>query len=562
MKQFFQLTWLQIKLSSGLTELRAMLRRGGKDTAKAIGTMLAILIGFGAIIGMVAWLLDMLFGVVSMMPVLQDTLLTVVLLVSMIVVLIFGVVYGMSMYYAKDTEFLASLPIKRGTVFASKFIKTLLGEILIFAVIALPTFIVYALHTHLTAGYILKAVLVLLAGPVIPFALANLIAAVLVRISLFSRHKDKFAVALGLLFFLAYMFGIQFISAKMQTISSEQILALLNGGLLDGIASAFPPASWAAKSLVYTDASGWINLLLFIGVAAVALGVCLWVAGKMYMKGASAQTETSKTQKKVDLKKLGGKRISQRRAIFNKEWKLIFRSPTYALNSLLIVAMPLIMVAIMLFTPSLYADGADAEMGMLIAELNAHVEWMPYVVLVIGALGALFCSMNPGPMTVYSREGECVWLPLALPVSGKTVAQGKALFGLSMHAVSLALLGGALLFAAKIPVWVALAGVVFGLLMALPMLLLDTMMDLRSPNLHWESEQKAMKSNFKAAAEMLLGMVLVGALIALCVWLLIEGIDAWLLIGALSAVMLLVSAGLYALLCSKSERWQSQLSEK
>lgn len=80
--------------------------------------------------------------------------------------------------------------------------------------------------------------------------------------------------------------------------------------------------------------------------------------------------------------------------------------------------------------------------------------------------------------------------------------------------------------------------------------------------MHWESEQKAMKSNFKAAAEMLLGMVLVGALIALCVWLLIEGIDAWLLIGALSAVMLLVSAGLYALLCSKSERWQSQLSEK
>lgn len=562
MKQFFQLTWLQIKLSSGLTELRAMLRRGGKDTAKAIGTMLAILIGFGAIIGMVAWLLDMLFGTVAMMPVLQDTLLTVVLLASMVVVLIFGVVYGMSMYYAKDTEFLASLPIKRGTVFASKFIKALLGEILIFAVIALPTFIVYALHTHVTAGYVFKAVLVLLTGPIIPFALANLIAAVLVRISLFSRHKDKFAVVLGLLFFLAYMFGIQFLSAKMQTISSEQILALLNGGLMDGIASAFPPAAWAAKSLVYADASGWTNLLLFVLVAALALGICLLVAGRMYMKGASAQGETSKNQKRVNLQKLGGKRISQRKAIFNKEWKTIFRSPTYALNSLLIVAMPLIMVAIMLFTPSLYADGADAEMGMLIAELNAHAEWMPYVVLVIGALGALFCTMNPGPMTVYSREGECIWLPLALPVSAKTVAQGKMLFGLSMHVLSLGLLGAALLFAAKIPVWVALVGVAFGVLMALPMLVLDTMMDLRSPNLHWESEQKAMKSNVKAAVEMIVGMVLVCALVALCVYLLMEGLNAWLLIGVLSAAMLAVSAGLYAMLCRKSESWQSQLSEK
>lgn len=562
MKQFFQLTWLQIKLSSGLTELRAMLRRGGKDTAKAIGTLVALVIGFGAIIGMVAWLLDMLFGVVAALPMLQDTILTAVLLASMIVTLIFGVVYGMSMYYAKDTEFLAALPIKRGTVFASKFVKALLGEILIFALIALPTFIVYALHTHVTVGYVIKAVLLLLTGPIIPFAIANLIAAVLVRISLFSKHKDKFAVVLGLLFFLAYMFGIQFISAKMQTISPEQIMALLNGGLLDGIASAFPPASWAAKSLVYSDASGWTNVALFVGVAALALLVCLLVAGKMYMKGASAQGEASKSQKKVDLKKLGGKRISQRRAIFNKEWKTIFRSPTYALNSLLMVAMPLIMVAIMLFTPSLYADGADAEMGMLIAELNGHVEWMPYVILVIGAVGALFCAMNPGPMTVYSREGECIWLPLALPVSAKTVAQGKMLFGLSMHVVSLGLLGAALLFAAKLPLWVAVLGALFGVIMALPMLVLDTIMDLRSPNLHWESEQKAMKSNVKAAVEMLGGMALVIALTVLCVYLLIEGMNAWLLIGLLSVVMLAISALLYALLCRASERWQRALSEK
>lgn len=45
------------------------------------------------------------------------------------IVLFFGIFYILStLFLAKDTEFLASLPVRQGTVFISKFVLVLLGE--------------------------------------------------------------------------------------------------------------------------------------------------------------------------------------------------------------------------------------------------------------------------------------------------------------------------------------------------------------------------------------------------------------------------------------------------
>ena len=113
------------------------------------------------------------------------------------------------------------------------------------------------------------------------------------HVSVFTKHRDKFATAAGIVFLLLYIIGVQMLSSSMQNVSSEQIMAFLSGGLLDTVTSVFPPAKWASGALVYGGSTGLTNLLLFVAVCAACFVVCYLVAGHLYQRGAAAQEETA-----------------------------------------------------------------------------------------------------------------------------------------------------------------------------------------------------------------------------------------------------------------------------
>ena len=64
---------------------------------------------------------------------------------------------------------------------------------------------------------------------------------------------------------------------------------------MDTITRAFPPALWAAKSLVYTGSSGMNAFLLFTGVSVGALILSTFVAGSSFIRTSTNQGAVSYT---------------------------------------------------------------------------------------------------------------------------------------------------------------------------------------------------------------------------------------------------------------------------
>ena len=189
MKQFWRLTALQLKLTFGIATLKAQIKGSAKDKRKAIASLLVLLlVGGGLLVGYMQ-LLNWLFDVV-MLNVIHDTLLANSIMAGMLVVFIFGIPYAFSLYYAKDTAFLASLPIKQSTVFASKFTASLIGEVASYALFVVPAAIIYALHAPVTIQYVLSAVVIVLLGAMIPFAMVILVVALLMHVCVFTKHRD------------------------------------------------------------------------------------------------------------------------------------------------------------------------------------------------------------------------------------------------------------------------------------------------------------------------------------------------------------------------------------
>lgn len=559
MKQFWRLTALQLKLTFGIATLKAQLKGSAKEKRKAIASLLVLLlVGGGLLVGYML-LLNWLFDVV-MLNVIHDTLLAISIMAGMLVVFIFGIPYAFSLYYAKDTAFLASLPIKQSTVFASKFTASLIGEVASYALFVVPAAIIYALHVPVTIQYVLSAVVIVLLGAMIPFALVNLVVALLMHVSVFTKHRDKFATAAGIVFLLLYIIGVQMLSRSMQNVSSEQIMAFLSGGLLDTVTSVFPPAKWASSALVYGGSTGLTNLLLFAAVCAVCFVLCYLVAGHLYQRGAAAQEETAVRNKKVDIKTAGKKEGSPLWAIFRKEWKSVLRSPTYVMNGLISVIMaPLMVVMMMIAIP---IQEVASEIGMSGASASELLSSLPQdvmmmLMLIVVGFGYFFAAMNICGMTVYSREGESSWLMMVLPVTAATQLRGKILFSMSVTMLAALLMSIAFFFAWHAAWWICVVMFIGITLLSTPVVLVGIYIDLARPRLHWDSERRAMKSNTNTVYGMLLELVYLAAMIGLVF--LIN--DLTMFIVAAMGISLVLSVVIYVVMIKAAPRLQARMME-
>ncbi len=514
MKQFMSLLKLHLKLKFTFPELRYNLRANPKKARRSIG--LAILIVFVicyvvAFYGFIAYSILSAAMSIGMGP----ALLTIAVLAAQIVILFFGIFFMMGLYHTKDMELLASMPIRQSKVFGVKFIMTLISEIGTFALFTVPVFIIYGIQAGMDYAFYLKAIVVVLFGALLPMAVSGLIAALLVRASVFTRRKDLFAIIGGFILFAGLMVGNMLISTSMtQSFVEGGFATSLQSqqALLNAIAGSFPPAAWAASGLTLPGLAGlgWLGLFVLVSLAGAALVAI--VAGSMYYSGALAQLESAKRSKAKDVSGEYGRVSSPVYAVFKKEWKVVLRTPVYALNSLFgIVVGPILLIILILGG----RGGGNAALGGLGALLKDAAGMV--VPLVLTGLMVFVGSMNPASATVVSREGRAFWLAKLIPVSARLQIRGKYWFSLSicfLGVLSTAVLGGIIL---KLPVLSVLAGAIVAALLGSAVSAMGVMMDMAKPKLIWESEQQAIKQNMNSLFATMLGFVTIGIFAGLSV---------------------------------------------
>lgn len=557
MKQFLSLTMVQLKMHMGIAELFSAFRGKAKDKLRGVGYLVLALVLCSALIFIVSALMNVMFRA-AMIPALQQTVLAMMIMAAMLVVLLFGIFYAISLYYAKDNAFLMSLPIGKYKVFAAKFIVALIGEVGTFALILVPALIVFALHAEVSLSYFFTALIVVLMGPLIPFAIANILAALLMRVSVISRYKDKIAIIGGFILMAGYIFLNQYLSVNLASMNANDILVLLSGGLVRAVTAAFPPAQWAAMALVFKGGSALTGLVSFVGVSILAFGLCILVAGRIYMTNAATQSETMQKNRRVTMSRMGQTSRHPAISVFYKEWKVLLRSPIYAMNALITIILAPLMVAVMVFTP---LQGADGGMEGFIAMMLQNDVGGLFL-----AIGAGYCylmsSINVACMTMYSREGAAIWIPLAVPVRAKAFYDGKLLCSLSISLVSVLMTALAFMGFLRINAALAFGSALLGFLGCLPALILMLLLDMGWPRLHWDSERQAMKSNVNSMLGMLIGFIF-GPLLFLAGFALVSaGLSLPQAILIVTALCALLAVAFYTLSARVSQQLLVKMAER
>ncbi|MDR3645414.1 MAG: hypothetical protein P4M02_10115 [Clostridia bacterium] len=534
MREVFMLWFTQLRARFGFSVMRYNLHHDKKKFFKSVGILALVVFALAEMIGVYAYLCHALYGVAASIGH-PEALISLGIVAAQLMTLVFGLFYILgALFFAKDSELLASLPVKQWKVFCSKMLYVYAGELGVSLCIITPVSVIYGIGGGLGALFYLKMLLALIFLPAIPLAIASLISMLLMGVVSRTRHRDMITTVLSFVFVLAIVVGQNLFTSQLSKSGTGQTAAKLlqsGDGLIRMIGRYFPPSIWASLGVTQTGSDSAVNLLLFVGISIAAIVVSVLLAGRIYYAGSLAQLETNGRSRKQ--RRLSFAAGSPAMAIFMREMRILLRTPVYALNSLFTVVLGPVVLLMPMFSSG---TSNSADMTKLFAMIGSGKGY--YVIFALSGISLLFAMINPAASTVYSREGRTFWLSKAMPVTPALQARAKLLACYSVAAATaiMTIIAASVTF--RVPALYALGAVVFSAVISLALTAVNMLIDLLRPKLEWESPQEAIKQNMNVMLGMGAGLLTIGVLAG----------AGWLLMLA-SASPELIAAAVFVLAC-------------
>lgn len=439
----------------------------------------------------------------------QGLIFTVGINFTFIFIFFFAIFYSLNvMYFSKDIENLLPLPLKPWHIIASKFTITLLYEYLTEAAILLPLFIIYGLKGHIGAIYYVYCVILFLTIPIIPLSMASILNILIMRFTNMGNHKDLLKIIGGI---LAMVLGIVF-NMKMQKLGTsgmnqQQIFNMLSEGnnSLVGISSkVFPGASEAVKAIVFSGSFiGLKNIILFLIITLCTLSIFLILGEKLYFKGVIGISEAPSARRKLnnkDLQKVSRK-SSPIKSLVIKELRILFRTPIYFMNCIIMNFLWPVFLLIPFFTePEVFKN-----FKRLVPVIN-DTKWIGIIIIISLAAGIFITSSNLITSTAISREGSNLFVSKYIAIGYDVQLIAKVLSGAIMGAVGVVSMLLMVLFLIKLPLYMLLIVFVSSLPGILFSAMFGIMIDVAFPKLNWDNEVKAVKQNFNGFIAIMVGI--------------------------------------------------------
>ncbi|MEI6603107.1 MAG: hypothetical protein WCL54_06430 [Clostridia bacterium] len=506
MKDFLTLFKFQFRSQYGISLLKSNLFSENRKPLKIIGLSLVILFAFSEMIGLYTFVMWQVFSVSKTLGIPEITLTFGILMAGMFI-LIFGTVYILSgIFFAKDSEFLAVLPVKQQTIFASKFAMVLLGEYPFVLAMLSPPVLIYGIYMNCGIGYYLLAILCGLLLPIIPLAIAAFISLILMRIVSRLRRRSLFISIAGIVAFVGIFLANNLFITKFVAQDSGNLALNFVKTIKDLVAivgQGYPPSVWMTRVLT---AEVWIavsNLALLLVSSGVMFVIVIWIARFIYQKGVQSQFETLKEGSKKAISFQSSIPVI---SICKNEFHMILRTPIYALNSFAGWVMGPLVVLMPSFTGAL----KDPEVkGMLDAMQSQN---QAFVFLIMTGVLTFFAMVNPAPSSAISREGSGFWLLKSLPILPRTFVSGKLLFDTFISIGAIVIAGTALIVLFRIDLAIGVLSILCASLISYPMAMSGLLVDVMRPKLDWTNPQEAIKQNINVVFGMLTGLLVVGIL--------------------------------------------------
>ncbi|GFP78031.1 putative ABC transporter permease subunit [Clostridium fungisolvens] len=556
MNRVLLLTKIFLKTGFGNT------RRGKRKTNSKIVNALILLFTVPMIMFGIG---GMTFGIFEVLHQLNQEGLLIGMAYNLIsvVIFIFGIMSVISIFYfSKDIDFVLPLPFKAHEISLAKFITVIIYQYMIQIFILLPAIGIYGYKTGAGIGFYLVSIICFIFMPILPVTYCSIIAMLLMRFTNLAKHKDAFRVITGLIaIFIAVGINIFSNTLGSRAGSSGDAQQFLNNLIANknsavaGLSNFFITAKIGTYATIAESTSKMaVNLVLFVLINILALVVFIVIADKLYLKGAVGNSESFGGRKELKKEVLdkSTKEKSQLMTWFNKELLLLFRTPAYLLNCISTI----IIIPVALAMPMI-AQGGIGKINETAKSVLADTHSFNIIIGVAFAVVIFFTATNPTASTSISREGDNLYISKFLPVSFMTQIMAKVLTSVLINSllVIIFMIAGIVV---GVPITLLLLIFILAILEVFMFSMLGILIDLQSPKLVWDDEQKAVKQNLNPLKCVLIGLVIggVGAVATIFI-----GANYLISYFALAFITLVLNIVLYKILSTVGVKMFSNLTD-
>ena len=553
--KLFILTKMLLKNSFGI-------KADGKKKVKQI--IFAILIA----LCVVPFFTSMFFMISSMYDALKSinqegVILSLGIATTSFAIFFFGVFYVINIfYYSDDVENLLPLPLKPSEIIGAKFLVTVIYEYFTEIFLLLPILVVYALKSGAPFMYYVYGLVVFILVPFVPLTIASIIVMIIMRFTSIAKNRDRFKMVDGLIAMciaIGSNIAIQnFVSKGIEPSELQAMFGKGQNSMVELVSRIFPGTKFAALSIINnSNIQGIVNLLFFVLIALVSFMIFLYLGELLYFKGVIGISENAAKRKKVSSDELS--RISVRKSPLKaytiKELKLLFRTPIYFMNCILInILFPIILVI-----PFITQSQSDSELDSLkVLVQSGNYEG---IIVVVGFVASIMIStINSITSTSISREGQNFYISKYLPVSYKTQIMAKVLSGIIISFIGVVAVLTSVTIFLGIPIHLAFLIAIISLFGIVCISFTGVLIDLFHPKLNWDNEQKAVKQNLNPVLNTLLGIILgVAIILAYAALDSVSNLDAFSICGIILFIFGIIDFILYQVISTKGVKLFSDI---
>lgn len=409
------------------------------------------------------------------------------------IIFFFGVFYAMNIFYfSKDIDYLLPLPVKPETIIASKFVVMLLYEYFIEGIVLVPCTLIYGISSSVNPLFYVYSIILMIFLPVLPLCIALLLSILVMPLINLSKNKDLFKIIGGILA-LVFAFGFNIV-ANMGARNAGQMSNSLKS-LSNSVGGIFPGGKIAADALINcSNFYGFLQLAIFVLINILSFVIILVLSKALYFKGVVGLSESGSKRKAMNEAELS-KAVSRKSVVMSytiKELKLLFRTPAYFINCVIIVLIWPLVIIIPMFFSSHQNNGPSKEQ---IISLFASSSNYPIIIAAAAAFGVFIGCMNVVTCTSISREGDNFFIMKYIPVPYKQQITAKILSGIIIALVGQIILVITAAVIMKMPIYMSILCVIIGLFGMIFSATIGILIDIMMPKLEWDNEQKAVKQN-------------------------------------------------------------------
>lgn len=397
-------------------------------------------------------------------------------------------------FYAKDLKFLATLPVKEDTIVFSKLVSVYIYLLAIGCLFFGTSVIAYSTREGFHLYSFITGLIALFISPLLPMVLSTLI--IIPFMSFVGRGKKRnMMVVAGNLSLLAGIIYLQAVLSRVQEDPKAlNSILLQEEGLLKLVGRSFPPSIWLTKMVQGSIING--GFFFFLNI--VLIFVLKLVSHLLYNKALLAFNQ--EVGGLIENGKIYYKVRNKRFQIIKRHIMIIFTNPTFLLNTVLTMLLPILMFIIMSLT-------GELKSGIFESPTLAH--YIVYIYTAVITTPAMIGSLSA---TVITREGKTFWETKVLPISTEDNIRYRIDTTLILSLVGsiiLAITGGIYL---PVTYTMVIVATVFCVCITLLLSTIDIIINIERPTLNWNSPTAAVKNNLNLMLALLIRVVIVGVM--------------------------------------------------